>query len=139
MRFTKLLLNSTALTLINWLFFVLAFCWASILKDNILWWRDLHWYSWLTELEAIVLLRMIPAGSIWILWLLFSSLLTLVWFAARIGKARPVKIPVMPEDAAVQMPEEMNSEPIEKQVTFSETPPELREKIMRLQASLDKI
>lgn len=140
MRFTKLLLSSTALILINWLFFVLVFGWASLLNKNVLWWLDLHWRSWLTELEAMIMLRMIPAGSVWILWLLLSGLLTVVWLAARNVKAQALhKIVTVPVSESEEMPAEMASEPTKAQVHISETTPELREKIQRLHESLNKI
>jgi hypothetical protein len=140
MRFTQLLLNSTALTLLNWLLFVSAFCWASILKNDVLWWQDLHWHSWLTELEAVVLLRMIPAGSIWILWLLLSSLLTIMWLTSRFFKVQPsTKTIAEPVLEAEEVPDEMESDPAKERVELSEAPPELREKILRLHESLNKI
>ena len=140
MRFTKLLLNSTSLTLINWLFFALVFCWASLLNKNILWWLDLHWYSWLTELEALVLLRVIPAGSVWILWLMLSILLTVAWLAARMVKAQELpKTTTTPVHVAEEIPKEIESASIKARVDIPETTPELREKIQRLHESLNKI
>ncbi len=140
MRFTKLLLNSTTLTLTNWLFFMLAFVWTCFIHESVLWWQKLHWYSWLTELGSIVLLRGIPAGSVWILWLLLSALLSVMWMLARILKSRQRS---QPAPVAVHEPEESGEEsqadPLAAQVELAESQPELRDKILRLHASLDKI
>ena len=140
MRFTKLLLNSTTLTLTNWLVFMLAFVWTCFIHESVLWWQKLHWYSWLTELGSIVLLRGIPAGSVWILWLLLSAALSVMWMLARILKLRQRS---QPAPVAVHEPEEIDeasqADPLVAQVELAESQPELREKILRLHASLDKI
>ena len=67
MRMYKLIL-----LLLNWIFFVVIFDWTSVVQRDLLWWRDLNWDTWLIDLSGIVQLGVLPAGSLWILWLFTS-------------------------------------------------------------------
>ena len=62
----------------NWILFVIVFDWTSVVQRDLLWWRDLNWSSWLSDLAGIVQLGVLPAGSLWILWLFISCFFTVI-------------------------------------------------------------
>ena len=73
--------RSYYLLALNWLLFFSVSLWISVAQGNLLWWLRLRWGSWLTELSGIGQLNALPAGSIWILWLIVSLILTAIdWF-----------------------------------------------------------
>lgn len=139
MRLYKLIL-----LLLNWILFVVVFDWTSIVQRDLLWWRDLNWDTWLTDLAGIVELGVLPAGSLWILWLFVSCFFTIIYLldlsvrtlAQYIPSYQPEQIdeplPMTETDSSV--PEKSISEAI-----ASEGNPELVEKIRALQQQLSKI
>lgn len=115
------------LLLVNWLLFVAVSAWISKWQGNVLWWLQLNWSGWLSDLGNVAHLGALPGGSIWILWLMLSIALSGVFYLSR----PPVEV-VRPADP-----------PAKKQLLpngdLMETRPELKEKILRLHQSLDKI
>ncbi len=113
---------------INWAGLAVCFGWISQAQGNINWWRGLNWHNWQNDLAAVAQLGMMPASNLPIFWLLLSCVLTAVWLPTR--------------SAAPATPAE--SEPLVEnkqsdQENVMETHPELREKILRLRQSLEKI
>jgi hypothetical protein len=115
------------LLLVNWLLFVAVSAWISKWQGNVLWWLQLNWSGWLSDLGNVAQLGALPGGSIWILWLMLSIALSGVFYLSR----TPVEV-VRPAEP-----------PAKKQLLpngdLMETRPELKEKILRLHQSLDKI
>ncbi len=70
---------------LNWIVFAGVFAWISSTQRMLFWWLKLDWSSWLTQLGGLARLGMVPAGSLWILWLLVSAgwTLGLVWSTFR--------------------------------------------------------
>ena len=114
---------------LNWLFFFAVSLWISTVQGNQLWWLRLRWGSWLTELSALGQLSAVPAGSLWILWLMMSlSLSAFYWFMPN-GRASEQ---VQENDIAQKSLIVPNADLIDAR-------PELKEKLLRLHQSLDRI
>ena len=71
----------------------------------------------------------LPAGSVWILWLIISLVLTIIYLP------RPSQRAVVAEAAA----ESPARKPLIPNAELIDSRPELKEKILRLHQSLDKI
>jgi hypothetical protein len=93
------------------------------------WSLRLDWGSWLSDFAALPSLGQIPAGSVWILWLIISLLVTLTYLSSTRSSEPAVITPIEPEieKPLIPNPELMDSRP------------DLKEKILRLHQSLDKI
>jgi len=114
---------------LNWLLFGGVYAWISLAQANLLWWLRLDWGSWLSDFASMSSLGQIPAGSVWILWLMVSVIMTLTYLSS-LRPSEPRKItPIEPEieKPLIPNPELMDSRP------------DLKEKILRLHQSLDKI
>ena len=121
--------RGTYLLALNWSLFVGVYVWISLAQGNLLWWLRLDWGSWLSDFAALPSLGQIPAGSVWILWLVFSLVITLPHLSSvRLSETSAIT-PIEPkiEKPLIPNPELMDSRP------------ELKEKILRLHQSLDKI
>ena len=121
--------RSYYLLTLNWLLFFAVSLWISVAQGNLLWWLRLRWGSWLTELSAIGQLSALPAGSIWILWLMVSLILSAIdWFlpSNRVSKQ------TQENDAS----QGTNIVPNEDLINAR---PELKEKLLRLHQSLERI
>ena len=121
--------RSYYLLALNWLLFFAVSLWISVAQGNLLWWLRLRWGSWLTELSAIGQLSALPAGSIWILWLMVSLILSAIdWFlpSNRVSKQ------TQENDAS----QGTNIVPNEDLINAR---PELKEKLLRLRQSLERI
>ena len=121
--------RSYYLLALNWLLFFAVSLWISVAQGNLLWWLRLRWGSWLTELSAIGQLSALPAGSIWILWLMVSLILSAIdWFlpSNRVSKQ------TQENDAS----QGTNIVPNEDLINAR---PELKEKLLRLHQSLERI
>lgn len=121
--------RGTYLLALNWSLFVGVYVWISLAQGNLLWWLRLDWGSWLSDFAALPSLGQIPAGSVWILWLVFSLVITLPHLSSVRSSETPAITPIEPkiEKPLIPNPELMDSRP------------ELKEKILRLHQSLDKI
>ena len=121
--------RSPYLLTLNWLFFFAVSLWISLVQGNLLWWLRLRWGSWLTELAALGQLSALPAGSIWILWLMLSLILTAIdWF--------------LPSERASKQTEENDTTQrasIIPNADLIDARPELKEKLLRLHQSLERI
>jgi hypothetical protein len=151
---TKLRIRPSLLALaLNWLAFAAVFAWISATQHQLLWWLRLDWSSWLTQLDALAKLGRIPAGSLWILWLLVSAVWTLT-AAGIASRPRGSADPEPRQDDArdlVHDPHHADAVPAPDIPTeapqWQLTPDDpvlvahagLREKIQRLHQSLDRI
>jgi len=114
---------------LNWLLFFAVSLWISVAQGNLLWWLRLRWGSWLTELSVIGQLSALPAGSIWILWLMVSLILSAIdWF--------------LPSNRASKQTQENDAsqgKAIVPNADLIDARPELKEKLLRLHQSLERI
>ena len=121
--------RSYYLLALNWLLFFSVSLWISVAQGNLLWWLRLRWCSWLTELSAIGQLNALPAGSIWILWLIVSLILTAIdWF-----------LPSERASKQIQEHDTSQGKTIVPNADLIDARPELKEKLLRLQQSLERI
>lgn len=120
--------KAALLILINWAIFIVCFGWTSKLQGSVLWWQDLNWSSWLTDLSGVARLTPVPAGTYWIVWLGLSCFFTIISW------------PRKPISATPQAADDDNAK---RQLIHNdgmmETHPELKDKILRLHQSLDNI
>lgn len=128
MRITENSSRPQLLVLVNWLLFFIGFIATCKVQGNASWWLNLNWKSWLTGLADATQLGVIPAGSIWIGWLVLSIIYTLIWVT---GQAKKLTTDT-PKEASVTQELPGNTD-------MMETHPGLKEKILRLHQSLDKI
>lgn len=121
--------RSYYLLALNWLLFFAVSLWIALTQGNLLWWLRLGWDNWLSEFSALAKLQAIPAGSIWILWLMISLVFTgIYWFLP----AEQINTPVEENESHHGCQLTTNADLIDAR-------PELKEKLMRLHHSLDKI
>ncbi|CAM8630234.1 hypothetical protein MCEGEM3_01867 [Oxalobacteraceae bacterium] len=118
---------SALLLLANWSLFFAVSAWISKTQGNVLWWLKLNWSGWLSDLGSVAHLGALPGGSVWIVWLILSVSLSVIYLMMK----SPVEQP-------------KTAEPIARKNLFAngdmmESRPELKEKILRLHESLDKI
>lgn len=112
----------------NWISFAICFAWTSRSQGSLLWWRDLNWSGWLTDLAGIIELTPVPAGALWILWFVAGG-----FFSAMSWNRKPdITEAALSNDAVAKRQLLGNAE-------MMETHPELKEKILRLHQSLDNI
>jgi len=121
--------RARSLLALNWLLFGAVYVWISVAQGNLLWWLRLYWGSWLSDFTALASLGQIPAGSVWILWLMLSLVVTAVYLPSPRSATAPEPAPTEPEARRSLIP---NAE-------LMDSRPELKEKILRLHQSLDKI
>ena len=122
--------RAAVLLALNWVLFAAVYVWISGAQGNLLWWLRLDWGSWLSDFSAMARLGTISSGSFWILWLMTSLLMS----AAYLFKPSQRSAPVAEEAAASSARKQLipNAELIESR-------PDLKEKILRLHQSLEKI
>jgi hypothetical protein len=114
---------------LNWLLFFAVSLWISVAQGNVLWWLRLRWGSWLTELSAIGQLSALPTGSIWILWLMVSLIVTTIdWLLPSERASKHTQ-----ENATSQVA------PVVPNADLIDARPELKEKLLRLHQSLERI
>lgn len=121
--------RASSLLALNWLLFGVVSAWISVAQGNLLWWLRLYWGSWLSDFTALSSLGQIPAGSVWILWLVLSLVITAIYLPSPRKTAPPEPAPAESDARRQLIP---NAELIDSR-------PELKEKILRLHQSLDKI
>jgi len=121
--------RASLLLALNWLLFAANFIWVCATQGNLLWWLRLNWGGWLSDLSAFGAMGHLPAGSVWILWLIISLVLTIIYLP------RPSQRAVVAEAAA----ESPARKPLIPNAELIDSRPELKEKILRLHQSLDKI
>ena len=118
---------ATLLLPLNWLSFLVVSAWTSLVQGNVLWWLKLNWSGWLSDLGGIAYLSTLPGGSVWILWLMLSIGFSAVYLMIK----SPVELP-KPAEAPARKQRMPNGDMMESR-------PELKEKILKLHQSLDKI
>ena len=121
--------RASSLLTLNWLLFGAVYVWISVAQGNLLWWLRLYWGSWLSDFAVLSSLGQIPAGSVWILWLMLSLAMTAVYLPSPRTREPLELAPAEPEEHKPLIP---NAE-------LMDSRPELKEKILRLHQSLDKI
>jgi hypothetical protein len=113
------------LVLFNWAFFltVTLLIWAQ--AGDFAWLQKLHWTYFLTDLSGLFELAAVPAGSVWLAWLLLSACFSVVWMSKpsprETGKKDPVLAATPPPPDAVGVRQEA-----------IEARPEVQEKLRRL-------
>jgi hypothetical protein len=130
------------LVLANWLCFISVFIWTSAVQGRADWWLNLNWTTWLTDLQSTVYLREVAVGSVWIVWLLISVLISLIWIAEKVQSRKQQgqtdSAIVEAEQQAMQEASYEDhtelTEPAEPEVVD-----EVRQKILKLQESLKQI
>ncbi len=116
---------------LNWLLFGLAFVLTCKAQGNVLWWLRIDWSAWLSAYGAMTQMADIPAGSVWVMWVLSSLVLTLMMML------RPA--PVVINQAAPQESAQAARRQLGTQPAIMDASPELKEKILKLHQSLDRI
>ena len=113
------------LVLLNWAFFltVTLLIWAQ--AGDFAWLQKLHWTYFLTDLSGLFELTAVPAGSVWLAWLLLSACFTLVWLSSPSPREAVKKVPV---HAATPPPPDA----VEVRQGAIEARPEVQEKLRRL-------
>jgi hypothetical protein len=131
------------LVLANWVCFIAVFIWTSTVQRRADWWLNLNWGTWLTDLQSTVYLREVAVGSVWIVWLLISVLISLIWMAEKAqSRKQQEQTDLAAAQAEEQAMQEFNHE--EENPTLSESSEpevvdEVRQKILKLQESLKQI
>lgn len=127
------------LILANWLCFIAVFIWTSLVQGRADWWLNLNWTTWLTDLQSTVYLREVAVGSVWILWLLLSLMISLIWLAdrAQSSKLEQTDAATVQADQEAQQAASVEEEPIVS--SEPEVVDEVRLKILKLQESLKQI
>lgn len=118
-----------ALLGLNWMLFAFAFVWTCKVQENVLWWLRLDWAGWLRELPELFQLGSVSASTVWILWLCLTLLLTAAWLMPGTKATPPAK--PEPSDAARRVAPSMTP--------MVEADPALKEKLLRLHQSLEKL
>ena len=114
---------------INWLLFFAISVWISLVQGSLLWWLRLGWGNWLTEFSVLAKLEPIPAGSLWILWLMVSLITTVIFLFLPAHRAEE---PAHDTETSQGIQGLSNAELIDAR-------PDLKEKLLRLHQSLDRI
>jgi hypothetical protein len=130
------------LVLANWLFFISVFIWTSAVQGRADWWLNLNWTTWLTDLQSTVYLREVAVGSVWIVWLLFSVLISLIWIAEKVQsrKHQEQTDSAIAEAEQHAMQEDSHEDHLElTEPAEPEVVDEVRQKILKLQESLKQI
>jgi len=131
------------LVLANWLFFISVFIWTSAVQGRADWWLNLNWTTWLTDLQSTVYLREVAVGSIWIVWLLFSVLISLIWIAEKVQSRKHQEQTdsaiAQAEQQAMQEVGYQEEHPDLSESVEPEVVDEVRQKILKLQESLKQI
>ena len=113
------------LVLLNWAFFltVTLLIWAQ--AGDFAWLQKLHWTYFLTDLSGLFELTAVPAGSVWLAWLLLSACFTVVWLGKPAAQEAAKPAPVL---AASPPPPDA----VEVRQGAIESRPEVQEKLRRL-------
>ena len=132
----------TLLLLVNWLCFISVFIWTSTVQGRADWWLNLNWSTWLTDLQSTVYLREVAVGSVWIVWLLISVLISLIWIAEKVQsrKHQEQTDSAIAEAEQQAMQEASHEDHLElNEPAEPEVVDEVRQKILKLQESLKQI
>lgn len=119
---------------LNWLVLSGVFAWTCKVQGNVLWWLRLDWTGWMGEFSAMTELEMLPAGSVWLVWLSVSAAWTLT--ALLVSRARTAGTSISATTTAT-------AEAARRQLggvsDMMQSRPELKDKILKLHQSLEKL
>ncbi len=118
------------LLVLNWLLFAIAFVLTCKAQGNVLWWLRIDWSAWLSAYGAMTQMADIPAGSVWVMWILASVALTLLVMLQPTASTQPA----VPEESAQDARRQLVTQP-----GIMDERPELKEKILKLHQSLERI
>ena len=118
---------------LNWLLFAVAFVLTCKDQGNVLWWLRIDWSAWLSAYGAMAQMADIPAGSVWVMWLLASVLLTLLLIL------RPRSSIAATTSTVAQASAQAVRQSRDPRPDMMEQRPELKEKILKLHQSLERI
>lgn len=118
------------LLVLNWLLFAIAFVLTCKAQGNVLWWLRIDWSAWLSAYGAMTQMADIPAGSVWVMWILASVALTLLVMLQPTAATQPA----LPEESAQDARRQLVTQP-----GMMDERPELKEKILKLHQSLERI
>ena len=130
------------LVLANLVCFIAVFIWTSTVQGRADWWLNLNWGTWLTDLQSTVYLREVAVGSVWIVWLLISVLISLIWIAEKVQSRKHQEQTDLAAAQAEQhaMQEASHEDHLElTEPAEPEVVDEVRQKILKLQESLKQI
>lgn len=116
---------------LDWIAFAAAFALTCIAQRNVLWWLRLDWSGWFGEVAELAALGTVSAGFVWILWLA----MTLLWSAVWLARPAPAAAKPAVEGASAAAARQQ----LAPAASMMETRPDLKDKILRLHQSLDKI
>ena len=112
------------LVLLNWAFFLTVTLLMCAQLGGFAWLQTLHWTYFLTDLSGLFELAAVPAGSVWLAWLLLSGCFTVVWLSKPTAQVAAQAVPVVnvtpPPDA------------VDVRQGAIESRPEVQEKLRRL-------
>ncbi len=115
---------------LNWMLLLVAFIRTCRAQENVLWWLRLDWTGWMGELSELAQLGTLSADTVWILWLLCSLIMTGAWM-------------LYPRQPAGDEVTDSSADTARKQLStpssMMDSNPALREKMLRLHQSLEKI
>lgn len=114
---------------LDWLLLLFAFIVTCKAQHNVLWWLRLDWTGWLAELGELAQLGTLSAGTAWILWLLSTFLLTGAWML----------YPRQQADEVADASADVARKHLTTQSSMMDSDPTLKEKLLRLHQSLEKI
>jgi hypothetical protein len=126
----KLARLPSLLLVLNWLLFAIAFVLTCKAQGNVLWWLRIDWSAWLSAYGAMTQMADIPAGSVWVMWALASVALTMLMALQPAAVARPV----MQQEPALDARRQLVTQP-----GIMDERPELKEKILKLHQSLERL
>ena len=118
---------------VDWLLLLLAFVWTCKAQHNVLWWLRIDWSAWLSAYGAMTQMADIPAGSVWVMWILASVALTLLVML------QPVPVAAAEAQKSAQESAQDARRQLVTQPGMMDERPELKEKILKLHQSLDRI
>ncbi len=122
---------------LNWLLFVIAFALTCKAQGNVLWWLRIDWSAWLSAYGAMTQMADIPAGSVWVMWILASVALTLLVML------QPAPVAAAEGQKSAQKLAQESAQDARRQLVnqpgMMDDRPELKEKILKLHQSLERI
>lgn len=116
---------------IDWLLFFIAFAWTCKVQHSVLWWLRLDWSGWTGEFGEMAQLGSLSAGTLWILWLAANVLLTCAWMFQPAAAATVEAVAEPSADTARRQ--------LSTNSSMMDIHPDLKQKILRLHQSLEKI
>lgn len=127
------------LLVLNWLLFAIAFVLTCKAQGNVLWWLRIDWSAWLSAYGAMTQMADIPAGSVWVMWTLASVVLSLLVMLQPAAAAQAAAAQSAVQAAAPQESVQDARRQLVTQPGMMDERPDLKEKILKLHQSLERI